>query len=103
MKTLFDENVRVVSWERKTLIFPGQWEGVLADGRFIYIRYRFGSLSFGIGPTEGEAVGNTQRWANAPQSVDDAFMKDSEMIGLMSDCGVSFENAGRRGPAREEY
>ena len=35
---------------------PSQWEGETTDGRVVYIRYRWGYLSAGIGADIGEAV-----------------------------------------------
>lgn len=34
---------------------PSQWEGTLADGRHVYVRFRFGVLSVGLGATVEEA------------------------------------------------
>lgn len=39
---------------------PSQWEGQLEDGEYVYIRYRYGSLSFGSGDTFEEAVHNSE-------------------------------------------
>jgi hypothetical protein len=38
---------------------PAQWEGRLEDGRYLYVRYRWGTLQVGLGPTFGDAVGNS--------------------------------------------
>ena len=47
----------VVTELRKTCdACPSQWEGRTADGRHIYIRYRFGDLSFGTGESFESAV-----------------------------------------------
>ena len=35
---------------------PSQWEGRTDDGQFIYIRYRWGSLEYGIGESLRKAV-----------------------------------------------
>lgn len=35
---------------------PAQWEGMTAGGQYIYIRYRSGRLTVGIGATDSEAV-----------------------------------------------
>jgi hypothetical protein len=32
---------------------PSQWEGLLEDGRPIYMRYRWGALTIHVGPTGG--------------------------------------------------
>lgn len=35
---------------------PAQWEGKTDDGQYVYIRYRWGILRAGVGPTIHEAV-----------------------------------------------
>jgi hypothetical protein len=39
--------------QQTCLACPSQWEGHLADGCPIYIRYRWGELSVRVGPTGG--------------------------------------------------
>lgn len=39
---------------------PSQWEGRLADGRFIYVRYRWGCLAVGIEATMEDAIRNRE-------------------------------------------
>jgi hypothetical protein len=39
--------------------FPSQWEGTLEDGRSLYLRYRGGGLSVGVGAGGKEAVRNS--------------------------------------------
>jgi hypothetical protein len=103
MPDLFTESARVVAWERTSHIFPGQWEGTLADGRHIYIRYRYSAMGFGIGATLDEAVRNFRRDVARPMRPADSFLADSEMIALMRECGVSLENAERRGAPCEDF
>jgi hypothetical protein len=100
---LFMAAVRVVAWERTSVIFPGQWEGTIADGREIYIRHRFDRLGFGIGADLAGALANYTTVGERPSVHQYGFMKDSEMITAMQDLGVSFENAERRGAPCEEY
>ena len=44
--------------------FPSQWDGRLADGRPIYIRYRSGYLSVRFGPVGGsfDDLLNADNW-----------------------------------------
>ncbi len=35
---------------------PSQWEGKTADGRFLYVRYRWGLLEIGMGFTIDDAI-----------------------------------------------
>jgi hypothetical protein len=46
----------VVSLTQTCESCPSQWEGALKDGRALYIRYRWGRLSFGVGADIEEAV-----------------------------------------------
>ena len=38
---------------------PSQWEGSTEDGDYLYVRYRWGCLSIGMGKTKEEAVRNS--------------------------------------------
>jgi hypothetical protein len=49
--------IRVVSIEQTCSACPTQWEGLTSDGRVVYVRYRWGWLSIGVGGTLEEAVG----------------------------------------------
>ena len=40
------------------LAFPSQWEGVLEDGRAIYIRFRWGRLTVSAGASVDDAIMN---------------------------------------------
>lgn len=35
---------------------PSQWEGRTRDGRFVYVRYRWGGLQVGFGATLDDAI-----------------------------------------------
>lgn len=39
---------------------PSQWEGVLEDGRFVYIRFRDADLTCGVGFTLASAIANAE-------------------------------------------
>ena len=47
---------------------PSQWEGTLSDGREIYIRFRWGCLSAGIGDSILDAVDNSMKDETGPDS-----------------------------------
>ena len=38
---------------------PSQWEGQTRDGRFVYVRYRWGTLSIGIGASREESINHS--------------------------------------------
>lgn len=51
-----DGPLELATLTRTCLACPSQWEGTLYDGRAIYVRYRHGELSVGIGADIDEAV-----------------------------------------------
>lgn len=53
-----DGRPKVVALKKTSLACPSQWEGTLADGRVVYVRYRHGALSAGVGNDIDEAVRN---------------------------------------------
>ncbi len=53
-----DPVLKPVMLKRTCIACPSQWEGVLEDGRTIYVRYRHGELSVGVGDDINEAVRN---------------------------------------------
>jgi len=42
-----------------SFLCPSEWKGRLADGMSVYVRYRFGDLRMGYGPTPDEAIVNS--------------------------------------------
>ncbi len=53
----------IVALTQTCLLMPSQWEGELDDGRSLYVRYRHGLLSVGVGEGAKDA------WRNsAPES-----------------------------------
>ena len=48
----------VTSLKKTCTACPSQWEGELEDGRMLYVRYRWGELSAGVGEDIGAAVKN---------------------------------------------
>jgi len=47
---------KVVELTKTCKACPAQWEGQLDDGRVIYVRYRWGGLSVGMGATLDDAL-----------------------------------------------
>lgn len=50
--------IEVVELTQTCDVCPSQWEGKTADGRTIYVRFRWGYLSIGLGGTIDEAIGD---------------------------------------------
>jgi hypothetical protein len=55
---------KVIALRKTSLACPSQWEGTLEDGRAIYVRYRHGALSVGVGQDIYEAV-RSRRYGQA--------------------------------------
>lgn len=67
---------------RKTNTFPQEWEGMTADGSFVYIRYHRGTLSFGCGVTKEDAMrGNGLEYTSHLGSND--IMETDRMKGIL--------------------
>lgn len=69
---------QVVELERTCGSCPSQWEGRLDDDRCVFVHYRQGTLTIGIGRTMDDAV---------DASIDRPFVKshDADGGGWMSD------------------
>ena len=52
--------LKVIALRNTSIACPSQWEGTLEDGRAIYVRYRHGALSVGVGNDTDEAVRNSR-------------------------------------------
>jgi len=50
--------LKVVSLTQTTTACPTQWEGRLADGRSVYIRFRWGVLTVSVGSDPDWAIEN---------------------------------------------
>lgn len=48
--------LRVTSLTQACGACPAQWEGRTEDGRWIYVRYRWGALQIGVGDTIEQAI-----------------------------------------------
>jgi hypothetical protein len=52
--------MRLVELTQTCYACPSQWEGKLEDGRFVYVRYRWGCLQVGIEDSLTEAIRHTE-------------------------------------------
>ena len=50
---------RFLELRQTCIACPSQWEGILQNGKHVYIRYRWGILQFGIGGNGDTAAANT--------------------------------------------
>jgi hypothetical protein len=48
--------LKVVELAQTSDASPSQWEGKADDGRFVYVRFRWGHLRIGVGATLDEAI-----------------------------------------------
>ena len=54
-----DPEIIVTTLVRTCRRSPAQWEGRTSDGRFVYVRYRWGFLEIGIGVSLDDAISNS--------------------------------------------
>lgn len=50
------ERIVVSEVEMTCGAFPSQWEGRTVDGRYVYVRYRYGQLRVSVGDTLENAI-----------------------------------------------
>lgn len=62
---------------------PTQYEGQLADGRFWYLRYRWGGLSVGVGADVDEAIGHDGASRVLDPEGWDGYLSHAEVDKLM--------------------
>lgn len=74
--------MRLAKLERTCIACPSQWDGILEDGREVYIRYRYGQLRVNIGnPTLIEPVFNNELLVDKQLGDDlDGVMETGEML-----------------------
>jgi hypothetical protein len=59
--------------------FPSQWDGVLEDGRAVYIRYRWGLLTVRVNPNTPE---ETELYGHYHGDHLDGEIEEAEMLRL---------------------
>lgn len=72
-------NQKLKSLEQTCFACPSQWEGELENGKFIYIRFRWGNLGYGIGDTIGEAIHNYDYGESISDGLD-GLISEEEML-----------------------
>lgn len=73
--------MQITKMERTSTGFPAQWEGQLENGQYIYIRYRWGLFTLGIGDTIDDAVLNTIFRFETPHKT--GVMSESTMMTII--------------------
>lgn len=82
--------VNVISCQRTCIACPSQWEGVCSDGRHIYIRFRWGTLTFGLGDTIDLAVDDSFKHEGVDFGNMDGWMTNAEMQQAMLEFDIHF-------------
>lgn len=72
---------RIIELNQTCTACPSQWEGKTEDGRYVYIRYRGGYLSAGIGASLDDAVDDRDTFSLVVASADplDGYMDEATM------------------------
>jgi hypothetical protein len=74
----------ITELKRTCSAFPTQWEGKLGNKEYIYIRYRFGNFTIGIGESLDEAVIDNRRCIKYGEEYS-GVMSNEEMINIILD------------------
>lgn len=59
-----NDELKVATLKQTCPSYPSQWEGLLTDGRSIFIRYRWGKLSIAVAETFDKAIDVFGRFSN---------------------------------------
>jgi hypothetical protein len=85
----------IVTLTQTCSVCPSQWEGKTDDGRGVYVRYRWGGLSFTVAATVDDAV--MGRGAG-PESFHmshgdglDGFMTTEELASILAKRGIEVQ------------
>jgi hypothetical protein len=81
--------MRIVKLVQTCSACPAQWEGELEDSRAIYIRYRWGSLGFGVGVTLSDAIDDCEYVKEIGEQFD-GFIPEDELSVRAFRCCACF-------------
>jgi hypothetical protein len=74
--------MKIIFIERTCYLCPSQWEGILSDGQNIYIRYRWGIFTVGIGNNLSTAFGNYY-YSRDIGGCYDGYMSNRDMFKIL--------------------
>lgn len=77
-----ERQYRIVYLEKTCSSHPAQWIGDLDDGRSVYIRYRFGIFSVGIGSSLNRAIDSSMNYPAYRRYTDDPYGAELETSEL---------------------
>ena len=80
-------NLKLKNLKQTCIACPSQWEGELENGKFIYIRYRWGNLGYGIGENHDDAV---KKYNYGEDVGDNGFDGEMNTEDMMRYLGLSF-------------
>jgi hypothetical protein len=82
--------INVISCKRTCTACPSQWEGVCSDGWHIYVRFRWGCLTYGLGDTIDAAVDDSFKREGVDFGTMDGWMTNAEMQQAMLELDIHF-------------
>ncbi len=82
--------MEVVSLRRTCTACPSQWEGLLDNDDYLYVRYRHGIFSAGTGNTIDAAVGNQNVHYRDYAEPLDGYMTNITMMNKLKAAGLLF-------------
>lgn len=71
---------------------PSQWEGITEDGRSIYVRYRWGTLTWGFGDTLDAAVDESIR--SQGKQLGEEFDGELDTYTMLDELNLAAPNRG---------
>ena len=61
---------------------PSQWEILLKNGKYVYVRYRWGNLGYGIGENIEDAIRNYRYGVNIGNEMDGVLSQEKMLEEL---------------------
>lgn len=83
--------MKIVELTRTCIASPSQWEGKLEDGRYAYLRYRFGNFTMSVGDSPKNAVFGEGVISVGHGLSMDGVMADDEMLSILMEWGVEHD------------
>lgn len=80
--------MNIVELTRTCTACPAQWEGRLDDGRYVYMRYRWGTFGLSVGLTMEGAVRNPYSFIHETGDAFDGYMTEYELRAVLRHHGV---------------
>ena len=85
--------MKIIELTKTCFACPSQWEAKLEDGRWAYLRFRFGNFTMSVGETPKDAVSGELVIELDQGHPMDGVMTDSEMMSILVEWGWEIDPA----------